>query len=142
MISAEAEHLNAGTEGYVNLTVKNIGHENGKNAIIKIVRNDMSPVLPVSGSMFIGDFSVDQVVSSRFKVSISSDAEEQTYPLDVLVSYENSEGDQITSDVETIGLQVGKKIDFNIISEPDTVSPGPEESYHRPVYQHRWSSCV
>ena len=76
VISAKGEHLNAGTEGYLQLEVKNIGHENGKNAIIKIVRNDMSPILPVSGSMFIGDFSVDQVVSSRFKVSISSDAEE------------------------------------------------------------------
>jgi hypothetical protein len=127
VLSAEAEHLNAGTEGFVNLTVKNIGHENGKNAIIKIVRNDMSPVLPVSGSMFIGDFSVNQVINSRFKVSISSDAEEQTYPLDVQVSYENGEGDQITSDVETIGLQVGKKIDFNIISEPETVTPGSKK---------------
>jgi hypothetical protein len=127
VISAKGEHLNAGTEGYLQLEVKNIGHENGKNAIIKIVRNDMSPVLPVSGSMFIGDFSVNQVVSSRFKVSISSDAEEQTYPLDVMVNYENSEGDQISSDVETVGLRVGKKIDFNIISEPEKVSPGQKK---------------
>jgi hypothetical protein len=127
VISAKGEHLNAGTEGYLQLEVKNIGHENGKNAIIKIIRNDMSPVLPVSGSMFIGDFSVDQVVSSRFKVSISSDAEEQTYPLDVMVNYENSEGDTISSDVETVGLKVGKKIDFNIISEPEKVSPGQKK---------------
>ena len=127
VLSAKAEHLNAGTEGYVTLEVKNVGHENGKNAIIKIARNDLSPVLPTSGSMYIGDFSVNQVVSSRFKVSISSDAEEQTYPLDVLVNYENSEGDQVTSDMETIGLQVGKKIDFSIISEPDTVSPGQKK---------------
>ena len=127
VISAKAEHLNAGTEGYVTLEVKNVGHENGKNAIIKIARNDLSPVLPVSGSMYIGEFNVDQVVSSRFKVSVSSDAEEQTYPLDVLVNYENSEGDQVTSDVETIGLQVGKKIDFGIISEPDKVSPGQQK---------------
>jgi hypothetical protein len=114
-------------EGYLQLEVKNIGHENGKNAIIKIVRNDMSPILPVSGSMFIGDFSVDQVVSGRFKVSISSDAEEQTYPLDVMVNYENSEGDTISSDVETVGLRVGKKIDFNIVSEPEKVSPGQKK---------------
>ena len=102
----------------------------------------MSPVIPVSGSMFIGDFSVDQVVSSRFKVSISSDAEEQTYPLDVLVNYENSEGDQITSDVETIGLQVGKKIDFNITSAPDTVSPGQKKVITVTVYQYRRCSGI
>ena len=43
----------------------------------------MSPILPTTGSMYIGDFAVDQVVSSRFKVSVTSDAEAQTYPLDV-----------------------------------------------------------
>jgi hypothetical protein len=127
VLSIKSEHLNAGTEGYVTLEVKNIGHENGKNAIIKIIRNDMSPVLPSSGSMYIGDFSINQVVSSRFKVSVTSDAEEQTYPIDVLVNYENNEGDQVSSDVETIGLPVGKKIDFGIISDPDTVSPGQKK---------------
>jgi hypothetical protein len=128
VLSQTAEHLNAGSEGYVTLEVKNIGHENGKNAIIKIVRNDMSPVLPVTGSMYIGNFSVGQVVSSRFKVSVSSDAEAQTYPLDVLVNYENGEGDQATSDTETIGLQVGKKIDFNVTSTPNIVSPGQKKT--------------
>jgi hypothetical protein len=127
VLSQTAEHLNAGTEGYITIEVKNIGHENGKNAILKIARNDMSPILPATGSMYIGDFAVDQVVSSRFKVSVTSDAEAQTYPLDVLVYYENSEGDQITSDVETIGLQVGKKIDFDITSDPDKVSPGQKK---------------
>ena len=77
--------------------------------------------------MYVGNFAVGQVVSSRFKVSVTSDAEAQAYPLDVFVNYENSEGDQITSDVETIGLDVGKKIDFNITSPPATVVPGQKK---------------
>jgi hypothetical protein len=128
VLSVETEHLNAGTEGYVNITVKNIGQENGKKTILKIARNDMSPVLPTSGSMYVGDFAVDQIVSSLFKVSVTSDAEAQTYPLDVLVQYENSEGDQVTSDTETIGIPVGKKIDFNITSASNTVSPGQKKA--------------
>jgi hypothetical protein len=128
VLSVTTEHLNAGTEGYVTLEVENVGHENGKNAILKITRNDLSPVLPTTGSMYVGDFAVGQIVSSRFKVSVSSDAEAQTYPLDVLVNYGNSEGDQVISDVETIGLQVGKKIDFNITSAVDTVSPGQKKA--------------
>jgi hypothetical protein len=127
VLSVTAEHLNAGTEGYITIEVKNVGHESGKNAILKIVRNDLSPVLPATGSMYIGDFAVNQVVSSRNKVSVSSDAEAQTYPLDVVVNYENSEGDQVTSDLETIGLQVGKKIDFDITSAPENVSPGQKK---------------
>jgi hypothetical protein len=127
VLSVTEEHLNAGTEGYITLEVKNVGHENGKNAILKIDRNDQSPILPTTGSMYVGDFAVDQVVSSRFKVSVTSDAEAQAYPLDVFVNYENSEGDQVTSDVETIGLDVGKKIDFNITSPPATVVPGQKK---------------
>ncbi|MDD1700355.1 MAG: S-layer protein [Methanoregula sp.] len=127
VLSAEAEHLNAGTEGYITLTVKNTGHENGKNTIIKIVRNDNSPIVPTTSSVYIGDFSVNQTITSRFKVSISSDAEDQTYPLDVLVNYENIEGDQVTSDVETIGMQVGKKIIFSISSAPNEVFPGQKK---------------
>jgi hypothetical protein len=91
VLSVTEEHLNAGTEGYVTLEVKNVGHENGKNAILKIDRNDQSPILPTTGSMYVGDFAVDQVVSSRFKVSVTSDAEAQAYPLDVF-DYENSGG--------------------------------------------------
>ncbi len=124
VLSSEGKHLNAGTEGYITLTVKNIGHEDGKNAILRIVRNEKSPVIPTTGSIYIGDFPVNQTLTGRFKVSVSSDAEEQTYPLDVLVNYENSEGEQVTSDAETIGMPVGKKIDFNVTSLPGELYPG------------------
>jgi len=127
ILSTGAEHLNAGTEGYVTLTVKNIGHEDGKNAILRIVRNEKSPVIPTTNSIFIGDFPVDQTLTGRFKVSVSSDAEEQTYPLDVLVNYENGEGEQVTSDVETIGIPVGKKIEFNVTSLPGEIAPGQKK---------------
>lgn len=127
VLSSEGEHLNAGTEGYITLTVKNIGHEDGKNAILRIVRNEKSPVIPTTGSIYIGDFPVDQTLTGRFKVSVSGDAEEQTYPLDVLVNYENSEGEQVTSDAETIGMPVGKKIDFNVTSPPGELSPGQKK---------------
>ena len=127
ILSAEGEHLNAGTEGYVTLTVKNVGHEEGKFAILKIVRNDQSPVIPTTSSIFIGDFPVDQTLTGRFKVSVSGDAEEQTYPLDVLVNYENGEGEQVMSEVETVGMAVGKKIDFNVTSLPGELSPGQKK---------------
>jgi len=99
----------------------------GKKAIIKIVRNDNSPVIPTASSIYVGDFSVNQTVRSQFKVSVTDDAEEQTYPLDVLVNYENGEGEQVTSDVETTGIPVGKKIDFNITSLPSEISPGQKK---------------
>ncbi len=97
VLSVEGEHLNVGTEGFINLTVENVGYENGRKAVITILRNEQSPILPTLDSMYVGDFSVGQVISSRFKVTVSGDAGNKTYPVDVMVTYENSDGDQVTS---------------------------------------------
>ncbi len=43
------------------------------------------------------------------------------------MNYENSEGEQVTSDAETIGMPVGKKIDFNVTSLPGELSPGQKK---------------
>jgi hypothetical protein len=45
---------------------------------------------------------------------VSGDAQQKSYPLDVLVNYKNSEGDVVDSRIETIGVPVGKKVDFNV----------------------------
>jgi len=106
------------------LTVKNIGHENAKKAILTIARNDGSPIVPTEASAYIGDFPAGGTVTATFKASVSDSAEAQTYPLDVYVKYENSDGDTITSDIETIGVPVGDKTKFAIVSDPVTVIPG------------------
>ncbi|HNX18275.1 MAG TPA: S-layer protein [Methanoregula sp.] len=122
--SVKAETLNAGNEGYVILTVKNIGYENGRNAAVKIQQNDASPVSPSEGSVYIGDFPQGAVVDCRFRVAISGDAQEKTYPLDVLVHYKNAEGDFVDSKVETIGVPVGNKVAFSVIPVAVNMSVG------------------
>jgi hypothetical protein len=119
--------LNAGTEGYVTLTVKNVGHENAKKAILTIARNGGSPVIPTQGSAYIGDFPVNGTATSVFKTSVDSGAEAQKYPLDVYVKYENTDGDTVSSDIETIGIPVGGKIQFAIVSDPQTIAPGQKK---------------
>jgi hypothetical protein len=106
------ENLNVGSEGYLNLKIKNAGLEDGKKASVKLIRNGASPLIPTDNSIFIGDFPHDRTVTCRYRVSVSSDAEKQTYPVDVLVTYENSEGDTVSSAAETIGVPVGGKITF------------------------------
>jgi hypothetical protein len=124
VISAVPEHLNVGTEGYLNIRVINTGSESGKSAIVKIVRNGNSPVIPSESSVFIGDFSVNATVDCRYKVSVSKDAEGKTYPVDVFVNYVNYEGDTVDSEKVTVGVPVGNKIDFAIVSEPTVINPG------------------
>jgi hypothetical protein len=128
VVSKEFKELNAGTEGTITLTVKNIGNEDGKKAILTIARNDGSPVVPTQASAYIGDFPSGGTTTAVFKASVADSAEAQTYPLDVYVKYENSDGDTVSSDIETIGVPVGGKIEFVIVPEPEIVSPGQKKT--------------
>jgi hypothetical protein len=124
VISAVPDHLNVGTEGYIDMKIKNTGFEDGSKAVVKIIRNGDSPVVPTDSSVYIGNFPTGSTVDCRYKVSVSSDAERQTYPVDVVVVYQNNEGDFITSRSDTVGIPVGGKVDFSIISPPGVMNPG------------------
>jgi hypothetical protein len=124
VLSATPEHLNVGTEGYINMNIKNTGSQDGTKSIVKILRNGNSPILPTDSSVYIGDFPSGSTTFCRYKVSVSSDAEKQTYPVDVVVVYQNTEGDFVTSRSDTVGIPVGGKVDFNITSPPSEMNPG------------------
>jgi len=127
VIEAVPENLNVGSGGYLNLTIKNIGFEDGKKATVKILRSGLSPIIPTDSSVFVGDFPRNGVVSCRYKVAISSDAAKQTYPVDVAVTYENTAGDIVTSDTDTVGIPVGGKLTFSVTSDPARVSPDSDD---------------
>ncbi len=124
VLSAVPEHLNVGTEGYIEMKIKNTGSENGTKAIVKIVRNGNSPIIPTDSSVYIGDFASGSITDARYKVSVAADAERQTYPVDVVVVYQNKEGDFVTSRSDTVGIPVGGKVDFTVISPPVEMNPG------------------
>ncbi len=120
----EAKNLNAGIEGYVFLTVKNVGSDDGRNAVIRIQQNGQSLVTPTDGSFYVGDFPVGAVANCTFRAQVARDAQQKSYPLDVLVYYENYEGDYVDSPVETIGVPVGEKVDFSVTPVAANVTPG------------------
>jgi hypothetical protein len=124
ILKAVPEGLNIGTEGYINLEIKNAGFEDGKKATVKILRSGASPVIPTDNSVYVGDFPRDGTVTARYKVAISGDAEQQTYPVDVAVTYENRDGDVVTSTIETVGIPVGGKISFGVTSGTIQLIPG------------------
>ena len=128
IVSATSDQLIAGADGYVNLTIKNIGSLDGAKATVKILQDDDSPVTPVDSSVFIGAFPAGGVVSCQYKVNVAKDAENKTYPVDVIVIYQNDEGDFVTSQTETVGVDVGNKVDFTILSPPAEMSPGSKQT--------------
>jgi hypothetical protein len=128
ILSVDTERINAGTEGYLTLVINNTGQENGKKAIVKIARNDDSMIIPTDASAYIGDFPVGAEVTSAFKISVSNEAESKTYPLDVYINYENYEGDIVDSERTTIGIPVGGKTEFAVVSEPIEISSGQKKT--------------
>jgi hypothetical protein len=128
VISATSDHLVAGADGYLNLTIKNIGSLDGTKATVKVVQNDNSPVTPVDSSVFVGDFPAGSTVSCQYKVTVAKTAGNKTYPVDVVVISQNKEGDFVTSRTETVGVNVGNKVDFVILSLAAEMNPGTTKS--------------
>ena len=126
VLEAVPEQISVGTSGYLNLTIRNIGLEDGKKATVKILRSGKSPIIPTDSSVFIGDFPQGGVVTCKYKVGISNDAQNQTYPVDVVVSYENREGDIVSSATETVGVPVENKLRFSASSQNVTVVQGSD----------------
>lgn len=128
VVSAAADQLVAGQDGYVNLTLKNVGSLDGTNATVKLVQSDDSPVSPVDSSVYVGDFPAGDTVSCRYKVAVDSTAENKFYPVDVVVVYQNDEGDYVNSRTETAGVSVGSKVDFAIQSSAIEMNPGSKQT--------------
>lgn len=126
VLSVTTESLNVGTEGYLRLTLRNDGSDEGKMATVTLTRSGTSQIIPTDSSVFIGDFPSGSVVNCTYKVAISADAGEQLYPVDVSVKYKDHEGQIVTSEKVTIGVPVGGKAAFAISSQPPEIAAGQQ----------------
>ena len=124
VLNVQTRSLNVGTEGYVSMTLKNIGHDAADKAVAKVARNGASPLIPTDSNAYIGTFAPGETVDVKFKVAVADSAEPQSYPLDLVVAYEDYEGKSTASRPVTIGLPVGGKIDFDVASPTVTLHPG------------------
>jgi hypothetical protein len=126
--SVNADQLNAGTQGYLNISLKNIGNLNGTEATVQLLQNGNSPVVPVASSVYIGDFPKEAVIQLNYTVSVSKDAIATSYPVNLTVTYQNADGTRLTSDPLVIGVPVSGKIDFTVVSSPPQVNPGTKKT--------------
>jgi hypothetical protein len=141
VLSAIPDQVNVGTEGHLNMKIQNIGSEDGTNAVVKLLQNGNSPIIPTDNSVYIGDFPAGSVVDCNYRIKVSSEGDQQTYPVDVVVVYKNDEGDYVTSRSETIGVPVGGKINFTVISPPAVMSPGDTDVI-KVEYQNSGDSTI
>ncbi len=141
VVEAVPEQLTVGSDGYLNLKIKNTGPENGTLASVKLLRNGQSPIIPTVSTLFIGDFRSGETIACRYKVSVSKGATNQTYPVDLVVSYTNREGSVVTSSKTTIGVFVDEQPAFTVVS-PVLEIPRGEESTIDVIYRNNGKVTV
>lgn len=123
-LSVSTQDLNVGNEGYVTMSLKNTGYEDGRDAVVLIQQPSQSPLSPTEGSSYIGDYPAGAIANCTFRLMVSGDAQQKTYPLDVLVQYKNSNGVYVDSEAVTVGVPVGGKIQFNVTPVQATIATG------------------
>ncbi|MDD1686770.1 S-layer protein [Methanoregula sp.] len=124
IVKSDPDTIATGTEGYLRLTIQNIGPEDGSMATVKLVRIGSSAIIPTDSTVFIGNFPSGGIANCSFKISASTDATNQIYPVNVLVTYTNREGQIINTDTETIGIPVNAKTSFSITSPVPSIAAG------------------
>ncbi len=127
VLTAASDSLNVGNQGYLTTSVVNTGSENVSRAVVKVSRNGQSPIVPVDGTVALGDFPAGSSRDVRFKLAVSKDAQSQTYPVDLAVTYENREGDTLTTDPVTVSVPVGEKVEFKVVTPPASIHPGEKK---------------
>ncbi len=123
-LSESTKDLNAGTEGYVFISLRNTGFENGRDATVIVSSPQNSPLSPTEGSFFVGAYPAGSVANCTFKLAVDSSAQQKTYPLNVKVHYKNSDGVYVDSKTITIGVPVGGKITFEVEPVQADITPG------------------
>lgn len=124
VLNVSSDNISAGAEGTIRVRLQNDGAGSGKDAVLKITRNAKSPIVPVDTNIYLGDLAAGEVTESRFKVSVSSDAGAQTYPIDLAIAYKDNEGSDVTTDKVTIGIPVFEKPEFTVTSPTMGVAAG------------------
>lgn len=135
------ENIVAGGSGYIILTLKNSGADTGEKAVANLTRSGNSPIIPVSSSVYIGTFAPGDTVEAKYKVSVSKDAEPQDYPIAIAITYENADGETVTTPSQKIGVPVGEKVDFSVTSNAPEVNPGKKKAIEV-TYQNDGSATV
>lgn len=128
VLEAVPGDLISGSEGYLDLTIKNTGPENGTAASVRLLRNGKSPVIPTDSTVFIGDFPSGGVVTCRYRISVAKDATNQTYPVDLAVTYTSREGTVMTSSKTTFGVPVNDAPAFTVIPAVPEVARGTDST--------------
>jgi len=125
VVSVESLGLHAGGEGYLAITMNNTGQDTGRDASVYLVPSGVSPLVPATNGIYIGDFAPGNTTTARFKITVAEDADPtQTYPIGVYLKYTDYEGNIVQSPLVNTGMDFKQKVKFQAGSDPIILHPG------------------
>jgi hypothetical protein len=142
VVSATSNRWSLVQQGYVNLTIKNVGSLDGSKATVQIIQDTGSPVSPVDTSVYVGDFP-----AGRYGVlpvqGCGGRAMLSTRPIPSMSSWSTRTMKAILliTTTQTVGVDVGNKVDFAILSSPIQMSPGSRKTI-QVEYQNTGDSTI
>ena len=125
VVRVESMGLHAGGEGYLAVTLNNTGRDIGRDASVYLVPSGVSPLVPSTNGIYIGDFVPGNTTTARFKIAVAQDADfTQTYPIAVYLKYTDFEGNIVQSPLVNTGVDFKQKIRFQAGGNPVVLHPG------------------
>lgn len=129
-----------GSDGIVTVKVSNVGDVSADESVVYLIPTypgvpqdgsisssvvvSPSLVLPVQSSQYLGHMDPGEEKTVSFKVAVSPDAAEGTYPLSAIVSFTDAWGKQKSSNVDTFGVPVEKEMKFSVDESPLLIKCG------------------
>jgi len=125
----QADDICSGQDGIISVTLENTGVLTGKDTTARIVRHGKSPIVPVDGNAYIGEFAPAESVNVSFRIHVQEDAQAAMYPLDTIIEYRDSEGSPVLSDPVTVGIPVLGEVSFSLSPEEITIPRGGSREF-------------
>jgi len=125
VVEVESLGLHAGGEGYLAVTLNNTGQDTGRDTSVYLVPSGVSPLVPSTNGIYIGNFPPGNTTKARFKITVAQDADPtQTYPVALYLTYTDFEGNIVQSPLVNTGMNFKEKIRFQAQKDPIIIHPG------------------
>lgn len=100
----ESINMVPGTQGYLNLTLKNAGYATGHDVALLIVPADNTTFQLVDASMFVGTFRPGDVITLHPRIAVTEDLPAGSYPGNITGIYKDAKG--IYQKIPTVPVRI------------------------------------
>ena len=112
----------SGTQGYLNLTLKNAGYGTGRDMSITLIPADNTTFQLVDAGTYIGQFRPGDIITLHPRIAVAADLPAGLYPANITGVYKDAQG--IYQKIPTVPVQISisRGVRF-LVSAPNLTLP-------------------